>query len=173
MVSNKKNVLFLIALIFLFPSCINLKQPAIKISYYMLEYDPPRIEGLDPLANVIRLERFSVSPGYDSNRIVYRDRSFARDAYAYHKWHANPGDMVSFFLKRDIKASGLFKAVLPPGSSLSSTHKLEGSVDEFYEVDNEALWEAVLSVSITLMSENEPDVSKRVLFQKTYSAREA
>lgn len=163
-------------LFFTFPlllsACLNLGQPRDKIEFYTLEYDPPQIAGLEPLPFVIRMERFSVAPIYNTNRIIYRDRSFKRDTYAYYKWRANPGDLVTYFLSRDIKQSGLFKAVLPHNSRFPSFYMLEGSVDEFLEWDTEENWKAILSVSITLMSENEPDISKRILFQKTYRGRE-
>lgn len=153
-------------------ACLSLKQPSNKIEFYTLEYDPPQLASLKPLPFVIRLERFGVAPEYNSDRIIYRDKSFKRDAYVYYRWRANPGDLVTSFLSRDIKQSGLFKAVLFFDSKLPSSHLLEGSVDEFFEYDAEEGWEAVLSISITLMSENEPDNSRRVLFQKNYQGRE-
>jgi hypothetical protein len=41
-------------------------------------------------------------------------------------------------------------------------------VDEFFEWDTAKEWKAVLSLAITLMAHNEPDISKRVLFQRAY-----
>ena len=75
--------------------------------------------------------------------------------------------MVSTLLSRDIKRSGLFNAVLNEGSSLSSTHMVEGRVDEFFEWDRKEGWVAVLAVSITLASETEPGIVKKILLQKT------
>jgi ABC-type uncharacterized transport system auxiliary subunit len=80
---------------------------------------------------------------------------------------------MTFFLARDMKESGLFKAVLPGDSGIPVTHMMEGSVDEFLEWDTEQTWKAVLAVSITLMVEKEPDISKKVLYQKTYRTEEA
>ena len=48
---------------------------------------------------------------------------------------------------------------------------MEGTVDEFLEFDSENQWEAVLSIGVVLMAENEIDVSQAVLFQKTYHTR--
>ena len=45
---------------------------------------------------------------------------------------------------------------------------MEGAVDEFLEDDNIEGWKAILSVAVTLIKENEPDISKRILFQKSY-----
>jgi cholesterol transport system auxiliary component len=168
----KKIFTVLIGLPLILLSCINLKNPGDRVEFYILEYNLPIISDLKPLSHIIRLDRFSVSPIYNTDRIIFRDGSFKRDTYFYHKWRANPGDLVTYFLARDIKASGLFSAVIENDSKLPSSYLIEGSVDEFYERDAEDKWEAVLSIGITLMAEMEPDISKRVIFQKTYRVAE-
>ena len=157
---------------FLLSSCMSFNNPSNKIDFYTLEYDPPKINGLQPLPSVIRTERFSVAPIYNTNRIIYRDKSFQRESYVYYRWRANPGDLVTYFLGRDITDSGLFKAVLPYDSRFPFAYMLTGSVDEFLEWDMKQSWEAVLALSITLIDEREPDISKRIIFQKTYRAQE-
>jgi len=136
----------------------------------MLEYTSPEMKDLKPLPVSLKVDRFSVAPAYNTTRIIFRDGSFKRDEYFYHKWRANPGDMVTYFLSRDIRNSGLFKAVLPQGSEFPFSCVLEGSVDEFVEWDSPEGWYGVLAVTVTLMAANEPDVTKRILFQKTYRA---
>ena len=162
-------------ILYLFPclllgACLNLKQPRNKTAFYTLEYDSPLKNGVEALPYSIGLERFSVAPVYNSNLIIYRDGSFRRASYTYHKWRANPGDLITYFLARDMKTSGFFKAVLPQDSGIQATHTLEGSVEEFFELDTAETWSAVLTLSITLMVEDEPDISKRILYQKTYGA---
>ena len=144
-----------------------------RIDYYVLEYEPPSDQDLERLSAVIRLERFSVAPPYNTSRIVYRQNAYERDTYNYHRWRAHPGDMVSYFLARDFREAGVFQAVLPHDSRFSASCVLEGAVEEFYERDGPETWEAVLGVSITLIAEQEPDVSRRVLFQESYSEQEA
>lgn len=153
---------------FLAGGCANFKQPRNQVQHYILEYTSPAITDLAPLPFSLKVERFSVAPAYNTNRIIYRDKSFRRDEYFYHKWRANPADMVTDFLSRDMRNSGLFKAVLPYGSDFPFSCVLEGSVDEFVEWDTPEGLNAVLAVTISLMAANEPDVSKRILFQKTY-----
>jgi cholesterol transport system auxiliary component len=150
--------------------CLNLKQPKNKIEYYTLEYDPPAAQNRQAVSSVIRIDRFAVSPIYNTNRIIYREGSFRREAYVYYKWRANPGDVVTYFLRRDLQHSGLFKAVVADDSRLGSEYRLEGTVDDFLEWDNNDGWEALLGVSITLIQENEADITKRILFQKTYTS---
>jgi cholesterol transport system auxiliary component len=152
-------------------SCASLSQPSPKIEYLTLEYEPPRATGAGPLPWVIKVERFSAAPFHNSTQILYRDRSYRRSAYTHDRWRSTPADLVTHFLARDLKHSGLFKAVLPHDTAQASSHVLEGSVDEFLEWDLEDSWEAVLAFTVTLMAAQEPDVSRRVLFQKTYRGK--
>jgi cholesterol transport system auxiliary component len=151
---------------------MSLKQPINKIDYYTLEYPPTQMETLNPLPHVIRMDRFTAAPPYNTTQIIYRDQSFKRDAYVYYRWQPNPGAIVTTLLKRDIKNSGLFKAVLDPGSRFSSSHMIEGTVDEFFEWDTQNEWKAILTVSIILTEKNKNDINNRILFQKTYRKSE-
>ena len=163
-------LMFIICLTFPLAGCLDLKQSRNKTEYYTLEYDPPVPQKRPSVSGAIRVDRFAVSPIYNTNRIIYRDGSFKRAAYVYYKWRTNPGDVVTYFLRRDMQQSGLFKAVVTGDSHLGSVFRLEGSVDEFLESDQQNGWEALLSVSITLIQENEPDISKKILSQKTYTS---
>jgi ABC-type uncharacterized transport system auxiliary subunit len=149
-------------------ACATLRQPSERTDFYTLEYASPKVENLKPIPATIRVERFTVAPMYNSNQIIYRDMSFKRDAYTYQEWRANPGDLVTYFLARDLRESGLFEAVSPYGIQMEAQYVLEGSVDEFFEWDTDKAWKAVLALSTTLMVDNEPDISKRIIFQKTF-----
>jgi cholesterol transport system auxiliary component len=169
-----ERICFLITLLVLFTGgCLGARQPTREIEYYTLEYDPPVMEFREQLACVIRVDHFRTTPFYDSNKIIYREKSFQRNAYYYRKWKANPGHLVTYFLTRDMKQSSFFKTVLTPNNNAMASYVIEGSVDEFLEQDTKNTWEAVLSVSISLLAVNEPDINKKVLFQKNYNANEA
>ncbi|MBN1103452.1 MAG: membrane integrity-associated transporter subunit PqiC [Deltaproteobacteria bacterium] len=163
--------LLLLGLILFLASCTSMRQPSPRIDYYTLEYAPPLAGERKPVHRVIKVARFSAAPLYSTAQIIYRDRPFKREAYTYHRWRSTPADLVTYFLSRDLKQSGLFKAVLPHDSGQSSDFIIDGSVDEFLEWDQEDSWEAALTFSVTLMAANEPDISRRVLFQKTYQGR--
>jgi len=161
----------LIGLTLLLSACLDLKQPSNKIDFYSLEYDPPQMGGLQPVAAVIKVEQFSVAPVYNTQKIIYRDKSYRRAAYTYHKWRANPGQSVTYFLTRDMQQSQLFRAVLTRSSKFPYTFVLEGSVDEFLESDTAGGCQAVLALSIVFMAAHEPDLDKKIRFQKTYQMR--
>lgn len=168
MTCRKRLLIFLVLLSCC--ACSSLKQPSQKIDYYTLEYEPPQVQGITALPFVLKIERFSVSPLYNTHQIIYRDRSFRRDAYPYEKWRASPGDLVTDYLSRDLRHVGLFKAVAPYESRVEPSLVMEGSVDEFFEWDSEDGWKAVLTVTTVLLAHPEPDVSKRIIFQKTFHA---
>ncbi|MBW2108474.1 MAG: membrane integrity-associated transporter subunit PqiC [Deltaproteobacteria bacterium] len=171
--SSKKMLIAAFVFLLCLAGCVNLKQPSRRIDFYTLEYDPPRISRPAVLPVSLKVERFSVAPGYNTMHIVFRDRSFKRNTYIYRQWRANPGDLISYFLYRDIRHSGLFKAALPAGNSLETSYVLDGSVDGFFEWDTDSRWKAVLSFGVVLIKEAEPDVSRRIVIQKNYHAEQA
>jgi ABC-type uncharacterized transport system auxiliary subunit len=163
----------LLGVALLLGACAGSGTPRDKITYFTLEYAAPAPSEKPPLPVIVKVERFMVSPVYNSTAILYSGNSYTRDAYVYYKWRANPGDLVSQFIGRDLRSSGRFEGVVPGGSRLEGSYLMEGSVDEFLERDTEKRWEAVLRISVTMSAENEPDISRRVLFQKSYGAVKA
>lgn len=156
----------------LLSGCLGVKQPSPKIDYYTLEYDPPLARHAPVLPYVLKMEPFVTSPGYDSNRILYKDKEFKRGEYAYHKWRAVPGDLTAAFLARDFVASSLFKAVILSEVVPRYTHVLTGKVEEFYQESTSDQWEAVLTVSVTLSSALAVNEHSAVLFQKRFHMKE-
>lgn len=159
---------FVLLLLLSVTSCASMKQPSLKIDHYTLEYAVPKPGDLPQLPVILKVERFSISSLYDTLQIVYRDRSFKRETYAYHRWRTHPADLVTDYVARDMRQSGLFRAVLEEGSKVSPTYLLEGSVDEFFEWDSADGWKAVLTVGATLINPKETDAAKRILFQRTF-----
>jgi cholesterol transport system auxiliary component len=154
--------------------CISLKQPNTKFEYYTIEYDtlsPDKSTVPAQKSTILKIKHFSAAPIYNTDKIIYCDQQFKRTPYFYHKWKVKPAEFVTYFLSRDLKESGLFKAVLPPTSSSLYTHTVEGIVDEFLEWDSNDSWEAVLSISVTLQISSEMETDKRVIFQRSFSTR--
>jgi len=172
MKNTVKFVFIVFAVTAMLSGCLGKQRSPVKIDYYTLEYALNKFQDLKTIPFVLYIERFSVAPVYNSNNIIYKTRQFKRNAYNYHKWRANPGDLITSFLSRDLKNSSLFKAVFEPGSRFSSTHIISGTVDEFFEQDEKHSWTAILTVSITLIKANETDISKRIIFQKRYKTSE-
>lgn len=163
-------ILFICVLVSL-GGCAMFGSSSSKTDYYTLEYAPPKLAALNALPFIIKIERFYASPLYSSEKISYRKNDFQTDDYNYNRWETNPANLIAYFLFRDIKQSGLFRGVFSHDTGFAATHSISGTVDEFFEDDRGKAWEAVLSLDIVLMAENEPDINKRILFQKKYSAK--
>lgn len=151
--------------------CIGFGGTVSKVDYYTLEYESPKFAQTKIVSSIIKMERFQASPIYNSEKISYRKNNFQTEEYSNKRWETNPAQLIPYFLFRDIKQSGLFKAVFNHDTGFAATHSISGTVDEFFEDDRGKIWEAVLSLDIILMAENEPDLNKRILFQKRYSIR--
>ena len=170
---GKTTLCILLLLTFFIGACAGIKQPVRKIDYYTLEYEASKVMMSPPLPFVIRINRFNVAPFYNTTKIIFREKEFKRNAYYYHKWQATPGNFATYFLVRDIRQSALFKGVFASDAKISPSHTIKGTVDEFFEQDSSNKWEAVLSLSITLMKENEADIAKSILFQKRYRVKKS
>lgn len=175
---NKKvficNIVYMIIFL-VFSLCLEgcgefLDKPALKITNYILEYDPPVINsGRQMLPVHLKIERFASAPEYRTKKIIYRDEANIRNNYNYHSWTAYPSDIVGYFLLRDFSRSGLFKAVTNfTDTNISPTYVVDGILEEFYEKDETDIRMAVVSINIIMTYDKEADVIKRTVLQKNY-----
>ncbi len=162
---------FIGGLVLSLAGCLSFGEPAGKVDYYTLEYVSPKFTDIKTVDSIIKMERFQASPLNNSERISYRKNNFQTDKYGNQRWETHPAHLIAYFLFRDIRQSGLFKAVFNHDTGFAATHSISGTVDEFFEDDRGKIWEAVLSLDIILTAENEPDLNKRILFQKRYGTR--
>ena len=156
-------------LLFLLAGC---GKPPTLVQRYILEYPSPAVAGGAKVGAVIKVELFSVAQVYNSPAMIYQPRPFKSDTYNYHRWRVNPGNMVTDYLLRDLRNSGLFKAVLPYGTSGKSRFLLEGGIEEFQEIDAPGGWQAALALNITLLDLSRQELPERVVFQKNYRTLE-
>ncbi len=138
--------------------------------YYTLDYPPPSVQIEHQLPAVLRVERFAVSPPFHTQRIIYAGKGNHRNHYAYHQWIAAPGELLPYFLSRDLRDTNGFKAVLTPGSSLYATHSLHGWVEEFVERDGSKNCTAEATIHISLIDNMKSDPTAKVMLQKRYQA---
>jgi ABC-type uncharacterized transport system auxiliary subunit len=151
--------------------CIGNASAPGTVYYYTLDYKREAPSALSRLPVVLRVNRFSVSPPFNTQRIVYAEKNLHRNTYAYHHWIAQPGELLSYLLARDLDYCDGFRAVLPADAAQPATHDVYGWVEEFMEIDDHNPWQASIRVHITLASALEPDASRRILMQKRYGQK--
>jgi ABC-type uncharacterized transport system auxiliary subunit len=105
--------------------------------------------------------------------MIYRKKPFVVDTYRYHRWQAEPKQLVVWQLLRDLTAAGFLSTVLTADSRVPATHVLEGSVLAFFQDEAPGGWEAAVTVAVTLTRRNYATREHPVLLQKTFEARES
>jgi ABC-type uncharacterized transport system auxiliary subunit len=117
---------------------------------------------------MVRVERFSADRMFMGQAMLYRQGPFLREAYPAQRWRVGPGDMVTEFLRRDLRETGLFRAVLSERDAEEVRFSLTGGVDEFLESWETKSRKALLTVTITLLDLSRKETAGLVVFQKTY-----
>jgi len=143
-------------------------KPPMLVNQYILEYPAPLVGGKAKIPAAVKVELFSVAQAFNTNAMVYQPQPFQSQVYNYSRWRANPGNLVTDFLIRDLRESGHFKAVFGPDSGDKYRFKLEGGVAEFQELDASDGWQASLALTVTLLDTQQEELPQRVVFQKNY-----
>jgi ABC-type uncharacterized transport system auxiliary subunit len=163
----------LVLIVFMLSACLGTTPASQPIYYYTLDYPAPLKIDSPPLPFVLRVDRFSVSPPFDSQRMIYADKGLHRNSYAHHQWVAPPGELAAYLIARDLRAVGSVHSVLTPDAVLEPTHIINGWIEEFIEDDRQGTWRASLCLHITLLDARNHNPAERILFQKTYREAES
>jgi ABC-type uncharacterized transport system auxiliary subunit len=147
-------------------------KPPMLVNQYVLEYAAPVVPGEAKIPAELKVELFSVAQTLNTHAMVYQPRPYRSQSYNYSRWRANPGYLVTDYLIRDLRESGLFKAVFAPDSGGKHRFKLEGGVEEFQELDSPGTWQACLALTVTLLDTDKQELPQRVVFQKHYRVLE-
>lgn len=164
-----KTLGWILPLVFVFSGCIELGPEPRHTFHYILDYQYVESEKKKTLDAVIHVDRFTASPSCDTTKMVYTTASGAQDAYLFHKWWAKPRDMLTHYIARDLGETKWFTGVFSYDSGMRATHRIEGKLDRFHEKETRSGRVAEISMVITLIQADEPDLAKSILFQKTYS----
>lgn len=159
----------MISLALLLASC---GKPPVAVYKHLLEYASPESAMRPQVPEGLRVDLFSVAQAFNSPAMVYRPTSYQSGTYHYHRWFVNPGQLVTDFLLRDLRHSGLFKATFGYDRPVKTRFQLQGAVEEFQEVDAGDAWTAVLALNIILLDTTQEEITQKVLFQKNYRAAE-
>jgi ABC-type uncharacterized transport system auxiliary subunit len=167
-----RGVLLALSVVLLLVSCTVLNsKPPYAVHLYTMEYLPPVVER-EATKSTLRIGRFSVAQSYNSTAMFRRPEAYRLETYNYHRWRANPGDMVTDFLLRDFRNSTVFKAAFSYRESAETEFMIEGSVGEFLATRDADGWKALLSLEITLLDSRKTSIAEKVLFQKRYTVTE-
>ncbi|MHB8769898.1 MAG: ABC-type transport auxiliary lipoprotein family protein [Syntrophales bacterium] len=138
------------------------------VRQYVLEYPPPAGGTVSVTTEMLKVERFTAARIYAGPAMLRREGPFRRDAYRERRWRVAPGDMVTDFLRRDLRHAGLFRAVLAPRDPEEARFVLAGGLEEFSEAVDGRQRTAVLEATVTLLDLAAREAPDRVVLQKSY-----
>jgi len=148
--------------------CTNLRNKSPEKKFYRIQ-TPSRLAGSNTpeTGKSLLVERFSISPEFETNSFVYRlsPTRFANDFY--NNFRASPARMITEVIREDLWASRLFS----PAHAMADVHyQLGGKVTEFYgDFQNTKQPMAIVTLRIFL-EKNTRDGFTPVI-HKTYGAR--
>ena len=161
--------LFLLSMV-LITSCGFGAKPSYKVNQYTLEYPSPFPKELTSINELIKVEQFSVAQTFNTSAMIYKEGPNLRNVDPYNRWRTKPGEMAAEYLVRDLRNSGLFRAVISYDDSEETRYLLEGQVDEFLEASEKDGRKAVLSLNVTFLDLKKRDIAEKVIFQRDYQA---
>ncbi len=115
----------------------------------------------------LRVENFHVASAYVNRSFVYRTEGSEVQSDFYNEFHLAPGDAVSQVIRRWLRDSGLFPAVLATGTRIDADLILEGDVIELYGDYRQEPAAAVCAIQFLLID----SASNELLFQEELRAR--
>ncbi len=92
--------------------------------------DQPRRETAEK-GPILKLAPLRGTRPYAGTRMLYTESGIDRNAFAFSRWSDSPIRLLQTVLLEQLNQSGLFRAVVPPGSTLRSDLSLEGTLLDF------------------------------------------
>jgi len=147
-------------------------KPSYLVNQYALEYPSPFLKELTSINELVKVEQFSVAQTFNTSAMIYKEGPNLRNVDPYNRWRTKPGEMVTEYLVRDLRNSGLFRAVVSYNDTGETRYLLEGQVGEFLEASEKDGRKAVLGLNVTFLDLKKRETAEKVIFQRDYKVVE-
>lgn len=148
--------------------CGVLKREYPEREQFVLEVAPPPSSDPPVGRAVLGVQRFRAAPLVAGTSFVYRTSDQVFESDFYNVFWTPPAAMVASATGRWLRASGLFRDVVEPGSLAPRTYALEGAIDELYgDYRSPGAPAAVMGLRFALLDVQGKE--PQVLFHKDYT----
>ncbi len=121
---------------------------------------------------ILTVRPFSLSPGYQPKELTYRTGDFQYESDYYNRFITDAGRQFAEQTRRWLSDSQVFAHVVPPGSTMSATHLLEGNITCLYgDFRDKTNLRAVVGVTFYLL--NITNRKPEIICSETYEVTTA